>query len=90
MHPGASCGLNAGFYWEYRNFLVVSFAFLLAFDVNFMLMHLNSLDIPVNILTFTPLPVRSKSIRSLKLHRTDGFKAIACKHIIQGRLLAEY
>lgn len=60
-------------------------SFLLAFDVNFMLMHCSSLDVPVNIPAFTSLPVRSKSIRFLKLHRSDGFKAIACKHITQGR-----
>lgn len=67
----------------------IYFAFLLAFDVSFMLMHFNSLDVPVNIPTFTSLPARSKSVRFLKLHRSDGFKAVACKHITQGRLLAE-
>lgn len=68
----------------------IYFAFRLAFDVNFIRTRFNSLDVPVNVPTFTSLPLRSKSIRFLKLHRSDGFKAIACKHITQGRLLVEY
>lgn len=34
---------------------------LLAFDVSFMLMNLNSLDVPLSIPIFTFLSVRSKS-----------------------------
>lgn len=65
-------------------------SFLLAFDVNFMLMRCSSLDVPVTLSAFTSLPARSKSVRSLKLHRSNGFKAIACKHVTQRRQLAEY
>lgn len=38
----------------------IYFTSFLVFDVNFMLINFNSLDVPVNIPTFTSLPVRSE------------------------------
>lgn len=57
----ASCALNVlAFTESSETSECIYFSFLLAFDVNFMLMNFNSLDVPVNIPIFTFFSVRSR------------------------------